>query len=232
MREPIFKIPRPVGLILMLILGAQLARQFLPAALAEPFFVNMALLPARFFATPFEWTSLATLISSGFIHSGWEHMLVNSVWLMAFGTMVARRLGTIRFFSFYLFCLIIAALVQLIATGNQPIFIVGASGAVSACMGASLRFAFRADDHPRKRLMSIVEIIKNRAGAGFILAYIIVNIIFTLLGTSPSGEIIQIAWQAHLGGFVAGLLGLPLFTPPALSASGGPGNVDYGNWLE
>ena len=56
------------------------------------------------------------------------------------------------------------------------------------------------------------------------------NVLFGLISVSPGGASLSVAWQAHLGGFFAGLLLIGWFENPPLSASGGPGNVDFGKW--
>ena len=61
-------------------------------------------------------------------------------------------------------------------------------------------------------------------------AWIGINILFGATGLSITGGVANVAWEAHLGGFAAGLLAFGLFDPPAYSASGGPGNVGYGDW--
>jgi membrane associated rhomboid family serine protease len=77
---------------------------------------------------------------------------------------------------------------------------------------------------------SIRAALKNRNVLIFVGVWIGLNFLFGPTGISPTGEAADIAWEAHLGGFFAGLLLFGLFDPIQASASGGPRNVDYGQW--
>ena len=125
--------------------------------------------------------------------------------------------------------------------GANPIPIIGASGGVAGLMGAAARFAFSDvrwldpnAQEPRRRLLRLSEVPRRRPVVIFIAVWLIMNLSFGLLGpyglADPSGTAVNVAWVAHLGGFFAGLLLIGLLEKPPLSASGGPGHVDYGDW--
>ena len=219
--------------------------------------VALGLFPARFFEAGLEGLpggglhGAVSLITYSLLHGGWAHCLINAVWMLAFGTPVAQRLGWKRFVFFYALCVVLAGLVQVAATSRAGwlIPIIGASGGVSAMMGAAIRFAFspapEAPPQPlafpapaeymrRRRLLPIREALTHRPVVIFIIVWVGINLIFGLLApagmATPDGRPIGIAWQAHLGGFLAGLLLIGLIDRMPLSPSGGPGNVDYGRW--
>ena len=81
-------------------------------------------------------------MTHGFLHGDWTHVLVNLVWLAAFGSAVARRFGALRFFIFMGFATVAGAAAHYLFHPMGVAPVIGASGAVSACMGAAVRFAF------------------------------------------------------------------------------------------
>ncbi len=165
-----------------------------------------------------------TFITYAFLHGSWAHVGFNCVWLVAFGSPVARRFTASRF----LLLLLVAALAGSVAeylcdmTGFQ--LVLGASAAVSGAMGAATRFVFRPSDEPtrlfdrarleeafRQPALSLRRTLTTKAALVFVVFWFATNLLF---GTIPAiGGIGDgpIAWQAHIGGFLAGLLLFPLF---------------------
>lgn len=248
-QEPALRAPKSVLVLLGLMLAIQAYISFGSQQDFVRLLVDYALFPARFVAPGLGGLpggmahGVANLVSYGFIHSGWTHVILNSVWLLAFGAPVARRMGTRRFLILYFLCLVLAGLGQVLVTpsGSYLVPIVGASGAVSGMMGAAARFAFPdarwlnpsiADN--RRRLLRLREVPKRRPVMVFIIVWLVINLSFGLLGplgfASPDGSPVNVAWVAHLVGFFAGLLLIGVIDRVPLSASGGPGNVDYGDW--
>ena len=175
------------------------------------------------------------LISYAFVHGSWEHVGVNALWLLVFGTLVARRLGSWRFLL--LFCLGAMGAAGLHAlVGVRDEFLIGASGGVAAMFGAAARFAFHgpwqdwARPQERTPLLSISEVARNRPVLVLLGVWVAADALFALQGISFSGMPIQIAWGAHLGGALSGFLLIWVLDQPVYSASGGPGQVDYGAW--
>ncbi|CAI8426566.1 MAG: rhomboid family intramembrane serine protease [PS1 clade bacterium] len=249
-REPAFRVPRVIVCLAATIIIFQLIMYVTGHQVALVLIVEMALFPARFFADNLGGLpggigqGLFSLVSYSFLHSSWSHCLINLVWLLAFGAPVARRLGWRRFLILYLACVIIGGLVQIYSVDETSwlVPIIGASGGVSGMMGAAARFAFPdtrwlnpAVAAERRRLLRIVDVPKRRPVMMFIGVWIVVNVAFGLagpVGAGASGASASIAWQAHLGGFFAGLFLIGLIEKPPLSPSGGPGNVDYGDWKD
>src|SRR5690554_2607663 len=110
---PAFNVPGPVGLLLVLIVGVFLAMSLLPPETVEQAILLFALFAARYSPQALSLygelpggfgAELWTPVTYTFLHSGWEQLIANGVWLLAFGTPVARRFGASRFFIFYFAC--------------------------------------------------------------------------------------------------------------------------------
>lgn len=214
-----------------------------------------ALFPARYTASPDGvylifpggWPAdLWSLFSYTFLHANWMHLGFNAVWLLAFGTPVARRIGTVRFFLFYFLCGVIGAIAHILTHAGEIVPTVGASAAVSGLMGGAARFVFL-DGGPLGRLgrsfygevsraeapraeASLRQALTDPRVLVFVGVWVGLNILFGAAGLTVTGDMASIAWEAHLGGFFAGLLAFGLFDPIRRSPSGGPGNVAYGEW--
>jgi len=163
---------------------------------------------------PFQSTSnpaeaWPTIFTSMFLHGGWFHILSNMWILFIFGNNVEDRMGGGRYLIFYLLSGTAAALTEayLSLTGNQPM--IGASGAIAGVLGAYLIL------FPRSRIASLVPIFfiftLVEVPAVLFLGFWFISQLFSgwlaLQGTDMSG----IAWWAHIGGFVFGMLAVHLF---------------------
>lgn len=164
-----------------------------------------------------------TLLTHAFLHGSWLHLGFNTLWLLAFGSPVARRFGTGRFLVFFVVCALGGAAAHLATHVNDVIPMVGASGAISGCMAAAVRFVFQpgapmhilhrdpdaADLQPAQ---SLGAVLRDRRAAVFLVVWFASNLVFGLTGDTL-GVGGAIAWQAHVGGFLAGFLLFPLFDP-------------------
>ncbi len=250
-KQPILRAPPVVLVLLAVFLGFQLWAELGGHAARIEMLVALGLFPARFFAEglgglPGGWVQgMVNLFSHSLLHGGWTHVILNSVWLLAFGAPVAKRLGPRKFIFLFMLCVMAGGLGQIYASSYESYLvpIIGASGGVAGLMGAASRFAFSdarwLDPHaqePRRRLLRLSEVPKRRPVMLFIAVWLIVNLAFGLLGpyglADPGGNAVNVAWIAHLGGFIVGLLLIGLLEKPPLSASGGPGHVDYGEWKD
>jgi membrane associated rhomboid family serine protease len=149
----------------------------------------------------------ATLVTSMFLHGGWLHLLGNMLYLWLFGRGVESAMGAPRYLVFYLLSGIVAALAQAAADPGAEVPLIGASGAIAGTLGAYLVL------HPRSNIVVFVWI--------FILVRLIAVPAVIVLGlwflmqllsalATTSGEP-GIAFWAHVGGFVLGMLLVPLF---------------------
>lgn len=164
---------------------------------------------------------LWTLLTYGFLHGSWLHLVTNVVWLAAFGSPVARRLGAGRFLSLMGLSTIGGALLHWFARELEVLPLVGASAAVSGATAAAIRFVFA----PGLRFGSLAEdavvraipaepfgqLWRNSRAMLFIVFWFATNILFGAGLVPILGEETSIAWEAHIGGFLVGLLLFPLF---------------------
>jgi membrane associated rhomboid family serine protease len=147
------------------------------------------------------------LFTSMFIHGGWLHILGNMWFLWVFGRGVEDAIGHTRYLIFYLACGVAAALANVLATPFSPVPTVGASGAIAGVMGAYLiKF-------PRARIVTLVLIIvfftTLDIPAAFLLLYWFAIQFFNGFGSLGGGSQVargDVAWFAHVGGFIAGML--------------------------
>ena len=225
-RQPIFNAPGVVLGLLGLLFAVHLVRWALPPEQDLWFTVAMAFIPARLAghaaALPGgQLAALTSFVTHVVVHGNLTHLLVNSAWLLAFGSPVARRIGAVRFLLFFFLTGSIGALAYLLVNVGASIPVVGASGAISGLMGATFRFLFLGVSGefggPRGvPLMSLAETLRDHRIQLVIAVATLVNALQAWgAGIVTDGE--GIAWEAHLGGFYSGLLLYGLFErmPPA-----------------
>lgn len=169
-----------------------------------------------------------TTVTYGLLHADGVHIGLNGIWLLAFGTPAARRFGPWRFFSFLGVTAFAGAMAQWAAHPFDLAPVIGASAAVSGCMGATLRFMFQphvsmaaildAGDDGRLRAFlrparPLRDVVRDRRALTFLVAWFVTNLLFGLgsgvLGLASG----PIAWEAHIGGFLAGLVLFRAFDP-------------------
>lgn len=169
--------------------------------------------PAYFFAggppaAMFAWVPYgATLITYMFLHASWPHLLGNMLCLWIFGDEVEESLGQPAFIVFYLLTGMAAALAQALLDPASTRPVVGASGAVSGLFGAWLVLHPRSGFNLRVPILIVVDAVRLPAWL-VLLFWFGVQLLYDMLGTQAGGGV---AFRAHLGGFVAGMLLAPLF---------------------
>ncbi len=161
-----------------------------------------------------------SVLTYALLHGSWGHVILNSLWLAAFGTPVARRCGSVRFVLLGLGAAVGGAAAHWLAHPLSAVPMIGASAAVSGMMAAAARFMFavasgpRGSDHPYSGpRQSLLELIADRRAALFLGLWFITNLLFGI-AAAPLGIVdASIAWEAHIGGFLVGLLLFPLLDP-------------------
>ncbi len=186
-----------------------------------------------------------TLLTYAFLHGSWTHVLLNSVWLVAFGPPIARRFGSARFLVFMAVTAIFSALAHWASAPMDFSPLIGASGADSGLMGAVTRFMFQPGaplgvlsplGQPEIESIpaaSLREVFLNRRAMIFLGIWLLTNFIFGAGAQTFGFSDAPVAWVAHVGGFFSGLLLFPLFdrpfrAPPMagdLTVGAPPGNV-------
>ncbi len=197
------------------------------------FLLTFAFIPARYDTNLMVGGSLPggfgadlwTFFTYAFLHADLLHIGVNLAWLLPFGTALARRFGTWRYVVFMLVVAAVGAFAHLITHPGAMVPMIGASAAISGAMAAALRFVFqkggplglwrgeRVGDAYRVPAAPLMATLRDPRFLIFLGVWIGLNAIFGLGSISMVGEGQQIAWQAHIGGFLAGLLLFNAFDP-------------------
>lgn len=151
--------------------------------------------------------SWATLFTSMFLHGGWMHLIGNMLYLYIFGNNVEDAMGHKRFIVFYLVCGVAAALTQAVPNPQSVVPMIGASGAISGVLGAYLLL------YPHARVLIVIPIIiypyTLRVPAGIVLLmWFGGQILNSMAAGDQQGGV---AFGAHIGGFIAGMLLIPFF---------------------
>ena len=183
---------------------------------------QFAFVPLRYIY-PLRDQSLAWLwspVTYSLLHGSFQHLAFNSLWLAAFGTPVCRRIGEIRFVAFWIVSAVAAAGLHAAINWGEASVMVGASGVISALMGAACRFAFSSrlrveSGLPGREppLLSIPAALRDRTVMIFILVWFLGNVAIAVGLPLMGPESGAIAWDAHIGGFLMGFFGFRLFDP-------------------
>lgn len=209
-REPMVNLPPVVLWTSIALLLLHFAFVLLPVDMRQQVIWDFAFIPARFGALPPEYLNLPhssalwgvlTMVTHTGLHGGLIHVGFNVAWLMAFGTVIARVGGARGFIAIYVIGAMAGALLFWAMHPAELVPVVGASGAISALMGGAVRFLYG----PGPARLTDPRVI------GFTVVWLVVNLIFGVGGFQIGGQAGQIAWEAHMGGYFAGLLAIPYF---------------------
>ncbi len=207
------------GIVLFLcgaLLLVHLALQFAPDELANQVILSAAFIPARYLPLPElggmllpggEVARVTSFITYAFLHGNWPHVLLNSFFMLAFGSVAAKRLGTGRFLFLSGLAAAIAASFSLFAGWGSGMILVGASGAIAGQVAVAIRLIFAhggtlmssmRKDLSFVRRDSLANLFRNRSAVVFIAVWMGVDILNASSGLLSDG---RIAWEAHLGVF-------------------------------
>jgi len=219
-----FNVPGAVLAVLAVLVGVHLLRTLLPEAWDAWLTVTLAFIPARYdgYAEAIPGggvASVTSFLTYALVHGNLFHLAINAAWFVAFGGVVANRIGTVRFLLFSAFCAVVAALTFLAFNPGLMAPMVGASGAISGLMGGTMRFLFTAldtdglrglrEDPRRVPLMPLSQALTDRRVILVTVAFLAANILAVFgLGSVSAGGI---AWEAHIGGYFAGLFSFGFF---------------------
>jgi membrane associated rhomboid family serine protease len=188
------------------------------------------LVPVAWWGDP--WAEAPRLVAHAFLHGGWAHLIGNLVFLFVFGDNVEDRMGHGPFLAFYLAAAAFAGLAHAVATPTSPLPLVGASGAISAVLGAYVRF------YPRREVQALV--------VPLVLPWLVLRVFgrvptfflwslpawvylgyWALVQLTEGVAVLDavqiassaggVAWWAHVGGFAFGLAAAPLFARRAVA---------------
>lgn len=232
-REPVFNLPPVVlGLVVYLVFVHAMVAFVLPASASEWLLELFAFDPLRYHAEPTLGAPLPgglpaaiwSFVTYAFFHANVPHLAFNLIWLVAFGTPVARRFGPWRFLTFFAFTAAGGALAHLATHIDEGTPAIGASAAVLGMMAAALRFVFEPGgplgllrlseaDTYRVPAKPLAAMLRDRRMLLFLGVWFVFNGLSALPWLSLPGIEANVAWQAHVGGFVAGLVGFTAFDP-------------------
>ena len=221
-REPVFNLPAVVTWLLVVMWLVQIARDTVMTRSQNIWLlVEGGFIPWRYTEQGLEQGAawIWTPVTYSLLHGGYTHLIVNSIWLMAFGAIVARRIGVERFLIFWVLSAVASAALYWFFNPGSQVPVIGASGVVSALMGAAARFAFphdgrfrRMDAHllPRN---SVTGALTNRTVLIYVAVWFGVNALAAVGFAAGAGQGAQIAWEAHIGGFLFGFFAFAWFDP-------------------
>lgn len=188
----------------------------------ELFVNDYAVVPARYFAAsmtgggPLGTSAnpagfVLPIFTAMFLHGGWAHLGGNMLYLWIFGDNIEDRMGHLRYLVFYLLCGVLATAAHILANPNSRVPSLGASGAIAGVLGGYLLL------YPRAKVVTLVPIFIFlqffRIPAIFLLGFWFLQQFFygaASLGVR-SAQTGGVAWWAHIGGFVSGMLLVHLF---------------------
>lgn len=230
-REPILTLPGALTAYVGLLAAIHVVRMLLPADLDYWTIELFGFIPKRYDQTllsmPFPGGTGAkiwTFLSYSLLHASLSHIGFNVLWLLPFGSALARRFGAARFYLFLAVTAIAGAAMHLLTHEHELAPMIGASASVSGAMAAAIRFAFvrgsflsfnrgDADAAARVPALPLLRALRDPRVIGFLAVWFGVNVIFGVGSIAIGSEGASVAWQAHIGGFLAGLLLFSLFDP-------------------
>ena len=247
-REPILTLPSALTAYVVLIAVIHL-RVLLPPELENWTIDVFGFIPKRYDQTLLDYrfpggagAKVWTFVTYSLLHANLSHIGFNVLWLLPFGSALARRFGAIRFFIFMAVTAAAGALAHLVTHEHAVAPMIGASASVSGTMAAAMRFAFvkgsflsfsrgDADLAAKVPALSLSRSLRNGRVLAFLAIWFAVNLIFGIGSIAIGMDGASVAWQAHIGGFFAGLVLFSLFDPvpraPADAAdASSPGTPD------
>jgi membrane associated rhomboid family serine protease len=231
-RQPALNLPPVIIALSAILIAVHVLRQFLSQESDLKVLLWTAFLPARYSHVPVLNGLLPgglaadvwTFVTYAFLHGDAIHLAVNLIWFLAFGSAVAWRFGALRFLAFSAVTAAAGSAVHLAFHYGDIAPLVGASAAISGAMAAAVRFAFEAggplgpwrNSGPeafRVPASPLSRALRSPQVLVFLGVWFALNLLFGVTSAMTNLSEGSVAWQAHIGGFVAGLLLFPLFDP-------------------
>lgn len=193
---------RSIPIVTYVLILANVLVFLLELSRGDAFIRTWAFIPREFAADPAG--EIQTVITAMFMHGGWLHLLGNMLYLWIFGDNVEDDFGSFRFLLFYVACGIAATFAQMAVMPNSNIPNLGASGAIAGVLGAYLVL------HPRGRVTVLVGRGVTQVPAvmaiGLWILLQLVSGVGSIANSTQTGDVGGVAYMAHIGGFVAGLI--------------------------
>ena len=232
-REPVLNLPGALTVLVVALVGIHLLKAIVAPDSQDWLIFTFGFVPARYDTSVLvdrfaeyggEGAKFWGFVTYSFLHADLTHLGFNVLWLLPFGSAVARRFGALRFFLFLAVASIAGAVAHLVSHAGELAPMIGASAAISGAMAAAIRFAFGhgsflsfrrgdADAAARVPALPLFEALRHPRVITFLAVWFGFNIIFGLGAIQLGPQTQSVAWQAHIGGFAAGLLLFSLFDP-------------------
>lgn len=225
-REPIFNVPPMVLALLAIMLAVMGYRLMLNDDADTAFVLLMALIPARLSGYAAELPGGVTavytqFITHMFVHADAMHLAFNSAGLLAFAGALEKRIGALRLLTFFIVCGLAGAAAFIAFNPGLLAPMIGASGAIAGLMGGVMRYFFSAMDNrgglrrlnqaPRSiPLKGLSVALRDRRLQVVTASFIAMNLA-AMVGFGDINASSAIAWEAHVGGYLAGLFLFGLF---------------------
>jgi len=224
--EPMFNVPPVVAATAAVLVLIQIVRDFvLPESADLAALAWFAFIPARYDPTPLLHGAYPggvaadfwTFLTYALLHGNWLHLGLNSVWLLAFGTPVARRFGTMRFLGLFAASAAAGAIAHLVTHTGDRAPMVGASAAISGFMAAAIRFVFqpggpldlwRAHGEVSHLVPAapLSATLRDPRILAFLAVWFGLNLLFGVASLPILDSEQPVAWQAHVGGLIVGAI--------------------------
>jgi membrane associated rhomboid family serine protease len=236
-REPLLTLPGALTAYVAVLAVIHAVRMLLPFDVDDTVIEMFGFIPKRYDSTLLAVTfpggagaKVWSFVTYSLLHANLTHIGFNVLWLLPFGSALARRFGAVRFFLFMAVTAAAGALAHLLTHEHAVAPMIGASASVAGTMAAAIRFAFvqgsflsfsrgDADAASRVPALSLGRALRTPRVLGFLGVWFGVNIIFGIGSIGIGVEGASVAWQAHIGGFFAGLLLFSLFDPVPRAAA-------------
>lgn len=174
----------------------------------DAFIMKWSFIPSRFLANP--GGDFLTIFTSMFMHAGWVHLGGNMLYLWIFGDNVEDRFGHIKFLIFYLLCGLVATFAQLAFSTGSSVPNLGASGAIAGVLGAYIIL------FPQGRIRVLMGLRVIQVSALIVIGlWIALQFFSTVASISSTVDTGGVAYMAHVGGFIAGIVLTFLFRGPS-----------------
>jgi membrane associated rhomboid family serine protease len=213
--QPTWRLP----LATLTIIGLNVFVFLLEIVLGDTFIETWAFTPAQlttFFHGSGSFQAVLTIFTSMFMHAGWSHLFGNMLFLWVFGQAIESAFGSRMYTTFYLVCGVAANMAQYLVDPNSTVASLGASGAIAGVMGGYLAL------YPASTIdlfvwpLSLLSGRDLRVPAWLMLGlWFAVQIILSQSGMAAAGEAGGVAYFAHIGGFITGLV-LALLVRPGV----------------
>ncbi|HXI87774.1 MAG TPA: rhomboid family intramembrane serine protease [Parvularculaceae bacterium] len=223
---PVFNAPPIVVWLIAALLFIHGAIFVLPSRAAALVDYYGAVSPRAFLSGPAVqggfFRMLFPLVAHIFIHASWMHVIMNSVWLLVFGAPIACRLGAgsglppkpvAIFLAFFILSGVAGAITFIVIHPDADSLLVGASGGISGLLGGVVRFGFRPPWAlpPGRQFVPL----SDRTVLAWSIVILVLNLATGLFGGQIVRGAASIAWEAHMGGYLFGLLTFPVFAVAA-----------------